>query len=128
MFPSLSTLIGGGTDLGDVSSPVGNGPIYIGVETPFKLSDRLPIATTGRVTDIHREKSRTKMEGPSDQGMDSMPLFVVPFCANDPGDLTMASRAKLATFGTLLVPCALKSHMLCLCQAQIAPKSCNPKP
>ena len=33
MFPSLSTLIGGGTDLGDVGSPVGNGPIYIGVET-----------------------------------------------------------------------------------------------
>ena len=53
MFPSLSTLIEGGTDLGDVSSPVGNGPIYIGVETPFKLSDRLPIATTGRATDIH---------------------------------------------------------------------------
>ena len=63
MFPSLSTLIGGGTDLGDVSSPVGNGPIYIGVETPFKLSDQLPIATTGRATNIHREKSRTKMGG-----------------------------------------------------------------
>jgi len=75
MFPSLSTLIGGGTDLGDVGSPVGNGPIYIGVETPFKPSDRLPIATTGRVTDIHREKPRTKMEGPSDQGMDSMSLL-----------------------------------------------------
>ena len=75
MFPSLSTLIGGGTDLGDVGSPMGNGPIYIGVETPFKLSDRLPIATTGRVTDIHREKPRTKMEGPSDQGMDSMSLL-----------------------------------------------------
>ena len=94
METSCSTLIGGGTDLGDVGSPVGNGPIYIGVETPFKLSDRLPIATTGRATDIHREKSRTKMEGPSDQGMDSMPLFVVPFCANDPGDLTGVARHR----------------------------------
>ena len=58
---------------------MGNRPINIGVETPFKLSDQLPIATTGRATDIHREKSKTKMGGPSDQGMDYMPPFVVPF-------------------------------------------------
>ena len=64
MFPSLSTLIGGGTDLGDVGSPVGNGPIYIGVETPFKLSDRLPIATTGRVT-RHTQREIKNKDGRS---------------------------------------------------------------
>jgi len=65
------------TDLRDVGSPVGNEPINTGVETPFSLPDRLPIATTGEAplacpnTQIQRLRTREEieMEGLKDQGM-----------------------------------------------------------
>ena len=56
------------TDLRDVGSPVGNEPINTGVETPFSLPDRLPIATTGEAplacpnTQIQRPRTREEIE------------------------------------------------------------------